>query len=109
MTVSYVRPIVPDTSPGKVSDATVRAAAEPLPLIAVPASRPVRLANVLYRIAAVDHRGRVADRHITAALDWNAGTRLSIREHNGLLVVWGAKTWLNGLDLRIKRLRVHTL
>jgi hypothetical protein len=38
-------------------------------------------------MAAVDHRGRVADRHITAALAWNAGTRLSIREHNGLLVV----------------------
>ncbi|MET8758527.1 AbrB/MazE/SpoVT family DNA-binding domain-containing protein [Lentzea sp. NPDC004782] len=41
---------------------------------------------MLYRMAAVDHRGRVADRHVTAALDWNAGTRLSIREHHGLLV-----------------------
>ncbi|MDX8141539.1 hypothetical protein OG205_09430 [Lentzea sp. NBC_00516] len=38
-------------------------------------------------MAAVDHRGRVADRHITAALAWDAATRLSIREHDGLLVV----------------------
>ncbi|MDX8141489.1 AbrB/MazE/SpoVT family DNA-binding domain-containing protein [Lentzea sp. BCCO 10_0061] len=38
-------------------------------------------------MAAVDQRGRVADRHVTAALEWNAGTRLSIREHDGLLVV----------------------
>ncbi|MGW6930792.1 hypothetical protein ACWGE0_12070 [Lentzea sp. NPDC054927] len=34
-------------------------------------------------MAAVDQRGRVADRHITAALDWDAGTRLNIREHDG--------------------------
>jgi hypothetical protein len=42
---------------------------------------------VLYGLATVDHRGRVADRHVTAALGWDAGTRLSIREHDGLLVV----------------------
>ncbi|MGI5499302.1 hypothetical protein [Lentzea sp. CA-135723] len=52
-----------------------------------PRVTPQRLTNVLYRIAAVDHRGRATDRHVTAALDWNAGTRLSIHEHNGLLVV----------------------
>ncbi|RAS69734.1 hypothetical protein C8D87_10133 [Lentzea atacamensis] len=38
-------------------------------------------------MATVDHRGRIADRHVTAALDWVAGTRLNIREHDGLLVV----------------------
>ncbi|GLY49932.1 hypothetical protein [Lentzea sp. NBRC 102530] len=87
MTISYIRPIVPDTTPEKASDASARAIGQPLPLIAVPASRPPRLTNVQYRMAAVDHRGRLADRHITAALDWNAGTRLNIREHDGLLVV----------------------
>ncbi len=87
MNVSYIRPIVPDTAPGKAPTAVTRTAAQPLPLIAVPASRPLRLTNVLYRIAAVDHRGRVADRHVTAAVDWNTGTRLNIREHDGLLVV----------------------
>ncbi|GGU15109.1 hypothetical protein [Lentzea flava] len=87
MTISYIRPIVPDPAPGKVAATSARSVGQPLPLIAIPASRPPRLTNVLYRMAAVDHRGRVADRHITAALDWNAGTRLSIREHDGLLVV----------------------
>ncbi|MDX8056559.1 AbrB/MazE/SpoVT family DNA-binding domain-containing protein [Lentzea sp. BCCO 10_0798] len=38
-------------------------------------------------MAAVDHRGRVADRHVTAALAWDVATRLSIRELDGLLVV----------------------
>lgn len=87
MTISYIRPIVPDAAPGKAADSSARTAGQPLPLIAVPTSRPPRQTNVLYRMAAVDHRGRVADRHITAALGWNAGTRLSIREHDGLLVV----------------------
>lgn len=89
MSISYIRPIVPDTAPGKAGDSSARAVGQPLPLIAVPASasRPPRQTNILYRMATVDHRGRVADRHVTAALDWNAGTRLSIREHDGLLVV----------------------
>ncbi|HUQ54450.1 hypothetical protein [Lentzea sp.] len=87
MTISYIRPIVPDTTPEKASDTLTRAIAQPLPLIAVPASRPPRLTNVLYRMATVDQRGRLADRHTTAALDWNAGTRLNIREHDGLLVI----------------------
>lgn len=87
MTISYIRPIVPDTAPGKAAGASARAAGQPLPLIVVPASRPPRLTNVLYRMATVDHRGRVADRYVTAALGWHAGTRLNIREHDGLLVV----------------------
>ena len=87
MTISYIRPIVPDTTPRKAADSSARAAGQPLPLISVPTSRPPRQTNVLYRMAAVDHRGRVADRHITAALNWTAATRLSIREHGGLLVV----------------------
>ena len=85
MTVSYIRPIVPDTAPGKAADSSARAAGQPLPLITVPTSRPPRQTNVLYRMAAVDHRGRVADRHVTAALGWDAGTRLNIREHGKFL------------------------
>ncbi|GHH42240.1 hypothetical protein GCM10017774_38280 [Lentzea cavernae] len=87
MTISYIRPIVPDTTSEKTPGTSTRTAGQPLPLIAVPVSRPLRLTNVLYRMAAADQRGRVADRHVTAALEWNAGTRLSIREHDGLLVV----------------------
>ncbi|SMC85732.1 hypothetical protein [Lentzea albidocapillata] len=35
----------------------------------------------------LDDCGRVADRHMTAALNWTAATRLNIREHDGLLAV----------------------
>jgi hypothetical protein len=87
MTVSYIRPIVPETAPGNAMGASARVVGQRLPLIAVPTSRPARQKNVLYRMAAIDHCGRVADRHITAALAWDVATRLSIREHEGLLVV----------------------
>jgi hypothetical protein len=93
MTVSYIRPIIPDTAPGKAAGASARAVGQPLPLVVVPASRPARQTNVLYRRTAIDHRGRVADRHITAALAWDPGTRLSIREHDGLLGRDRRPTW----------------
>ncbi|MFD5828632.1 hypothetical protein [Lentzea sp. NPDC060358] len=87
MTISYIRPIVPDTTSEKTRGTSTRTAGQPLPLVAIRASRPPRLTNVLYRMATVDQRSRLADRHTTAALDWNAGTRLNIREHDGLLVI----------------------
>jgi hypothetical protein len=87
MTISYIRPIVPDRAPGNARGASARIVGQPLPLIAVPATPPQRLSNVLYSIATVDNRGRVADRQMVAALNWTSATRLSIREHDGLLVV----------------------
>jgi anti-sigma factor RsiW len=87
MTISYIRPIVPDTAPGNTKGASARATGQPLPLISVPASPPPRLSNILYSIATLDDRGRVADRQMTATLNWTATTRLSIRQHDGLLVV----------------------
>lgn len=38
-------------------------------------------------MAAVDCRGRVADRAVLAALGWTPGTRLDIRETHGLLLI----------------------
>ncbi|MFC3897182.1 AbrB/MazE/SpoVT family DNA-binding domain-containing protein [Lentzea rhizosphaerae] len=38
-------------------------------------------------MATLDDRGRVADRQMTAALNWTATTRLNIRHHDGLLAV----------------------
>lgn len=38
-------------------------------------------------MAAVDCRGRVADRAALAALSWAPGTRLDIRESQGLLLI----------------------
>ena len=87
MTISYIRPIVPDTTPGNTRDISARTVGQPLPLIAVPPSPPQRLNNVLYSVATLDDRGRVADRQMTAALNWTTTTRLSIRHHDGLLAV----------------------
>jgi hypothetical protein len=41
----------------------------------------------VYGVAVVDCRGRVADRAVVTALGWMPGTRLDIRESNGLLIV----------------------
>jgi hypothetical protein len=49
----------------------------------------VREGVAVYGIAAVDHRGRIADRAVLAALGWSAGTRLSIREAGGLIILAG--------------------
>jgi hypothetical protein len=43
--------------------------------------------SVVYGLAVVDCRGRVADRAVVMALGWVSGTRLNIRESRGLLVV----------------------
>jgi bifunctional DNA-binding transcriptional regulator/antitoxin component of YhaV-PrlF toxin-antitoxin module len=41
----------------------------------------------VYGLAAVDCRGRVADHTIVTALGWAPGTRVNIRESQGLLVI----------------------
>jgi hypothetical protein len=87
MTISHIRPVIPGTAPGNTTVGPTRVVGHPLPLVAVPTSPRRRQSAVLYGMAAIDDRGRVADRHIIAALNWTAGTRLSIREHDGLLVV----------------------
>jgi bifunctional DNA-binding transcriptional regulator/antitoxin component of YhaV-PrlF toxin-antitoxin module len=47
----------------------------------------IRDRGIVYGLAAVDSRGRVADHHVMAALGWAAGTRLDIRERSGLILV----------------------
>lgn len=46
-----------------------------------------RMSSVVYGLAAVDCRGRVADHAVVTALGWVPGTRLNIRESRGLLVI----------------------
>ncbi|GHE80075.1 hypothetical protein GCM10017786_07630 [Amycolatopsis deserti] len=41
----------------------------------------------MYGMAAVDCRGRVADRAVLTALSWTPDTRLDIREAHGLLLI----------------------
>jgi hypothetical protein len=43
--------------------------------------------GAVYGLAAVDCRGRVAERAVVSALGWVPGTRLNIRESGGLLVI----------------------
>lgn len=55
-----------------------------LPLPTVP--KP-RTSSTVYGLAAVDCRGRIADRAVITALGWLPGARLDIRESHGLLLV----------------------
>jgi len=57
---------------------------EPLPL---PSLVPGRTSAVVYGLAAIDDRGRVADRVVLRSLGWSAGLRLDIRETAGVLTV----------------------
>lgn len=49
---------------------------------------PVR--STVYGLAALDCRGRIADRGVLRALGWRGGTQLDIREQGGLLLVTGS-------------------
>ncbi|HEX2262652.1 MAG TPA: AbrB/MazE/SpoVT family DNA-binding domain-containing protein [Pseudonocardiaceae bacterium] len=57
----------------------------PLPTLSTLSTR--RASSAVYGLAAVDCRGRVADRAVVSALGWASGTRLNIRESGGLLVI----------------------
>jgi hypothetical protein len=41
----------------------------------------------VYGMATLDDRGRVADRVVIRSLGWVGGTRLAVREANGLVLV----------------------
>jgi hypothetical protein len=56
----------------------------PLPLPSLVAGRS---STVVYGLAAIDDRGRVADRVVLRSLGWSAGLRLAIRETAGVLTV----------------------
>jgi bifunctional DNA-binding transcriptional regulator/antitoxin component of YhaV-PrlF toxin-antitoxin module len=47
----------------------------------------VRTSHLVYGLAAVDDRGRIADRVVLRALGWSAGQRLTIAETGGMLTV----------------------
>ena len=86
MTASVISPVVPAVLPrsgGQVAAgfAVVRG---PLPL---PSLISVRTSRLVYGLAAVDDRGRVADRVVLRALGWPAGQRLTIAETSGILTV----------------------
>lgn len=88
MTGAVIKPLVfpalPDGGRPTGAPAGPQIGRRTLPLPSVPEPRT---SSVVYGLAAVDCRGRVADHAIIAALSWLPGTRLDIRESRGLLLV----------------------
>lgn len=55
-----------------------------LPVAVVPTRRSD---TIVYGMATLDSRGRVADHHILTSLNWSPGTRLDIHEMHGVLII----------------------
>jgi hypothetical protein len=84
--VSSVVPAVLPRSGGRVAagDSVLSLIRAPLPL---PSLISRRTSSVVYGLAALDDRGRLADRVVMRALGWYAGQRLTIDETAGVLTV----------------------
>lgn len=81
-----ISPVVPAVLPrsGGRAAAGVSLVRAPLPL---PSLISRRASSVVYGLAALDDRGRVADRVVMRTLGWSAGLRLGIAETGGVLAV----------------------
>lgn len=86
MTGLAVTPIIPPSMRGKrrSGQSPNRAAYRH---VTVPRLHAIRERSSTYGVAALDDRGRIADRLILASLGWVPGTRLTIAERIGLVVV----------------------
>jgi hypothetical protein len=80
-----IAPVIPNSAglPAHGSSASSAVRVLPLPRLAV----GVRHDTAVYGLATVDYHGRIADRAVTAAVGWSAGTRLSIGEDRGLIIL----------------------
>ena len=87
VTTSFVPPVIP---PSTLAGAAVtgpsgrRRAPLPVPPLDPGSTRAVA---TVYVVSAVDKSGRVADRNVVRAMGWAPGTRVSIRERGGSIVV----------------------
>lgn len=75
-------PAVPPQDPRMSSLSPMRRASLPLSRMPV-----VRDAGVVYGLATLDARGRVADRHVVLVLGWVPGLRLTAAVRQGSIVV----------------------
>ncbi len=90
VTGAVIKPVVIPATPlrheghfaGAPSGSSAARRTLPLPTLPTP-----RTSSVVYGLAAVDCRGRVADHTVVTALGWVPGTRLDIRETQRLLVI----------------------
>ena len=78
-------PLSDRSAVGRQRSAGPAAKRRPLPLAAM-AITP-REGDVVYGLVTLDFSGRIADRALIAAMGWEPGTRLGIRETEGLVVV----------------------
>jgi bifunctional DNA-binding transcriptional regulator/antitoxin component of YhaV-PrlF toxin-antitoxin module len=100
VTASFIPPLIPRSSAADRSGAGLSGRSRrPLP---VPSLDPgtARAAANLYVVSAVDKSGRVADRSAVRALGWAAGTRVTIRERGGTIVVAPATDGVHRIDDR---------
>lgn len=86
MTGTVITPVVLPPAPRQHDGrpAGLPGTRRPLPLPPVP---PPRTTTAVHGLAAVDRRGRIADRTVLHALGWQPGTRLAIRETHRLLLI----------------------
>lgn len=84
MTGAVIDPVTFPATPARGRRSPMAASNRPLPLPTVPTPRT---GAAVYGLAAVDSRGRVADRAVFGALGWVAGTALAIRVTHGTLVI----------------------
>lgn len=82
---AVVPPLLPRSGRGAADDsAGLPLIRRPLPL---PSLISRRTSGLVYGLAALDDRGRVADRVVSRALGWPAGLCLAIQETGGVLTV----------------------
>ncbi|WP_344412167.1 AbrB/MazE/SpoVT family DNA-binding domain-containing protein [Amycolatopsis minnesotensis] len=84
MTGAVIDPVAFPASLARDGRSPTAASNRPLPLPTVPTARTE---TAVYGMAAVDCRGRVADRTVFAALGWVAGTPLAISVTHGTLII----------------------
>ncbi len=84
MTASTITPLLVPTSP-TVARVLAARPRRPLPIATVPVPRPPDAA--VYGMAAMDDRGRIADRSVLRVLGWDAGTRVRVDVDSGIAVV----------------------
>lgn len=99
MATVSVPPVIPKTVSRGDPAGSPRRVRRPLPVPAL-ADPPPEAGPTVYALSAVDQSGRVADRSVVRALGWSPGTRLDIREHDGLITIRSAADGVHVIDVR---------
>lgn len=112
MSAHLVAPVVPPIRPsGRASTGGPGTTGPARGLLPLPALIAYRTSTVVYGLAALDNRGRIADHVIMRALGWPAGQHLHIHEAAGILTICtaddGAYQVTNQGHLRLPALLRH--